>query len=79
MKLGQKARDKITGFEGIIVGRVHYLYGCDQLCLSPPAKDGKINCSEWFDEGRVEVIGPGVTPQEVQAGEPGGPNRDCPK
>jgi len=79
IQLGQKARDKVTGFEGILVGRVQYLFGCNQYSISPPAKDGKVNDSQWFDEGRVEVIGPGIAPEAVQVEKPGGPNRDCPK
>lgn len=79
IKLGQKARDKVTGFEGILTGKAQYLYGCTQYCIVPPAKDSKIEDSHWFDEGRIEVIGPGVQPADVQTEKPGGPNRDCPK
>ena len=77
--LGKKGRDKITGFEGILVGRSQYLFGCDQYCIAPPAKDGKILESCWFDEGRIEIVGDGFTPEEVQVEKPGDPNRDCPK
>lgn len=79
--LGQKARDKITGFAGIITGRAQYLYGCDQYVLAPPvnAVDGKIGDGQWFDEGRIEITGPGVTAADVQVEKPGGPNRDAPR
>lgn len=77
--LGKKARDKITGFEGIITGRTQYLYGCDQYCIVPPARDGEIRSGEWFDEGRILVLGNGVAPSEVRVDKPGGPNRDCPR
>lgn len=79
IRLGQKARDKVTGVEGIITGRIQYLYGCDQYCIVPPAKDGKVISGEWFDEGRVQVIGDGIAPAEVQVEKPGGVNRDAPK
>ncbi len=79
IELGQRARDKITGLEGILTGRAQYLYGCDQYCIVPSAKDGKVNESHWFDEGRIAIIGRGVLPEEVQVKKPGGPNRDCPK
>lgn len=36
-KLGLKAKDKITGFEGIITARCEYLTGCNQYCLTPQA------------------------------------------
>ncbi len=79
INLGKKAKDKITGFSGIITGRAQYLYGCDQYCIVPPAKDGEIKGGEWFDEGRIEVTGDGVNPEDVRVDKPGGPNRDCPK
>ena len=75
--LGQKAKDKITGLEGIVTGKAEYLYGCTQYCVVPPARDGKAG-GEWFDEGRIEVTGNGVLPEEVAGEKPGGPNRDCP-
>ena len=78
--LGKKAKDKITGFEGIITGKAIYLFGCSQYSIAPSVdKEGKCKTSEWFDEGRIEVIGKGVAPEEVRAEKPGGPNRDCPK
>lgn len=78
IKLGVKARDKITGFEGIITGRAQYITGCDQYVLVPPVKDGKVGDSQWFDEGRIEITGPGISAAEVTAEKNGGPNRDAP-
>jgi hypothetical protein len=79
IQLGALAKDKITGFEGIITGHVKYLYGCDQYGLTPPAKDGKIGDTQYFDEGRIEIIGRGILPEEVKTERPGGINRDCPR
>ena len=77
--LGQKAKDKITGFEGILTGRCEYLYGCDQYLLTPSVdKEGKRQDGEWFDEGRIEIIGDGVKPEDVQVDEPGGVHSDAP-
>jgi len=39
----------------------------------------KLEPSQWFDEGRIEIVGPGVTAAEVQVEKPGGPNRDAPR
>ncbi len=77
-ELGKKARDKITGFEGIITARITYLYGCDQYGISPKAVDGKVGDTCYFDEGRVEIIGDGVTAREVIGTKPGGDQRDAP-
>lgn len=78
--LGKQAKDKITGFEGVIIGKCYYLTGCHQYGLTPKAHEGKIQDTQWFDEKRIEIVGPGVTVSEVSMEEnPGGPNRDCPK
>jgi len=79
IELGQKAKDKVTGFTGVIVSRITYLFGCDQYGLSPEAKDGKLNDTLYFDEGRIEILGRGILPGEVQVEKNGGVNRDCPR
>lgn len=79
IELGQKAKDKITGLEGVLVGRCQYLYGCTQYGIAPPAKDNKVGDTYWFDEGRIQVLGSGISAQEVRTEIPGGPNRDCPR
>lgn len=71
--MGKKAKDKITGFEGIIVGFCEFLYGCNQYGITPPMdKDGKLGGTQYFDEGRIEVIGEGVKPSDVRVKDPGG-------
>ena len=76
--LGKEAKDKITGFEGIIIGKINYLFGCAQYGIAPRVKeDGKVNDTNWFDEGRIEIIGNGIAPEEVKVEKNGGVNRDC--
>ena len=73
-ELGVKAKDKLTGFEGVIVGRAQYLTGCTQYCLTPPAKDGELRDSHWFDEARLVLLPePVVEPKTVQGERNGGP------
>lgn len=69
--LGCQAKDKITGFEGIVTGRCEYLFGCAQWGITPLAKDGEVKATNWFDEGRVERTGDGVKPSEVRVAENG--------
>lgn len=80
--LGKQARDKITGFSGIITAQVRYITGCDQFCISPPVKDGEIKSGQYFDFLRIEIIGDGIEMKTLdgqEAGIPsGGPNRDVP-
>lgn len=36
INLGDKARDTITGFEGICIVRSEYISGCTRVGLQPP-------------------------------------------
>ena len=55
--LGCKARDKITGFSGVVSSVCFDLYGCVQIVLTPGAdKEGKLGEGHWFDEKRIEVL-----------------------
>ncbi len=77
--LGQKAKDKISGFTGTITGHSEYITGCDQYCIAPESESNKLESSQWFDEGRIQVIGEGINPLDLIVKKNGGPNRDCPK
>ena len=58
VKLGDKAKDIITGFEGLVVARTDWLHGCARIGLEPTAldKDGKVQEVHWFDDARIERI-----------------------
>ena len=76
--MGKRAKDKITGFEGIIVAKIFYITGCDQCGISPVFTGGKPCETGYFDTGRVEILGDGVDPESVRGEEKGGVNRDAP-
>lgn len=67
-----KAKDKVTGYKGIITGVCSYLTGCDQLCIQPLSVNNDYKEARWFDEGRIELIGLGIDPKDV-IGEKNGP------
>lgn len=55
--LGEKARDPLSGFEGIVVARTEWLYGCVRLALQPRGlHEGKPIEAQWFDQAQVEVV-----------------------
>lgn len=55
-KLGRKAKDKVTGFKGVVSSVSFDLYGCIQAVVTPPAtKDGKCEDGRWFDIQRLEI------------------------
>ena len=77
--LGKKAKDKITGFEGIITSKHVYLTGCTQYGIQPTIdKDGKVPDKNYFDEGRIEIIGEGFTGESVTAKDNGCDYREHP-
>ena len=54
-KLGMTVKDVVTGFKGIVTGRVEYLTGCTQYLVQPPVKkDGDCVDARWIDEDRLE-------------------------
>lgn len=69
--LGKLARDKVTGFEGIITAVGIHLFGCTTFVLAPRSKDGKFDSSVTLDSGRVEIIGDGINAKEVEGDKPG--------
>jgi len=87
IELGVKAKDRITGFEGIVMAKVVYLNGCIQYCLKPPlSKKGELREGEYFDEGQLERTGKGLNNSKVivrvvdeAVAEVGGNMADTPK
>lgn len=66
--MGKEVKDIVTGFSGVITGKSTWLFGCNQYCVSPKiSEDGGIKAGEWFDEGRIQIIGEGIRPQQVVA------------
>ncbi len=61
IQLGDKARDKVTGFEGICVARTDWISGCARLTLQPNVgKDGKVPDGQTFDEPMLELVKAGA-------------------
>ncbi len=55
--LGDEAKDKITGFTGVVVARHEYLTGCSRFSLQcRELKDGKIQKSQSFDENQLDSV-----------------------
>lgn len=76
LEFGVTAKDVITNFTGVVIGKVEYMTGCNQILLSAkcPKAGAKYEC-QWFDEERVvEVKGrkkitlPGTTTEKKTKG-----------
>ena len=57
VRLGNRAKDSITGFEGIVTARSEYLYGCVRVLIEPRSLTGEGKPIEgaWFDEQRISL------------------------
>ena len=64
IKLGDKVRCKITGFEGVAVAKTEFINGCIQWMVTPKAKGGKYPEDIGIDEGSLEVIKPKLKKRE---------------
>ena len=75
--LGAKAKDRVTGYTGIIVARMEWLYGCRRYAIqSQEMKDGKPVDALYFDEDAVVILEE-APPREVA--NRGGPQNDPPR
>lgn len=56
IQVGGTYKDVITGFEGVAIGHVVYLTGCNQTLLQPEGKDSAVRpVAEWFDDQRLQL------------------------
>ena len=62
IKLGDKVKDRVSGFEGIAVGVYTYLYGCRRIGVQPCTlkEDGSVKALHAFDEHQLVIIEPSV-------------------
>ena len=74
VKLGDRVKDRITGFEGIAISLTRHLTGCDTVGVRPEKlHDGKTIDCHWFDINRLKVTKKSAfTPEQVTK-KPGGP------
>lgn len=60
-ELGQRVRDVVTGFAGVIITRTEYINLCVQYCVSNQElnKEGKKH-ELWFDENQLRYVDDGI-------------------
>lgn len=75
IQLGNKVRDKVSGFRGIAIGRAVYLNGCTHIMIQPTLdKDGKYVDAHWFDDVQLQILDGGLEIEETKEEKPpGGP------
>lgn len=77
VELGDKVKDVVTGFEGVVIGITQWLTGCDTCSVQPGkiSKDGKLSEATCFDRNRLVVVKKGVAklPSAPTTRDNGGP------
>ncbi len=74
IQLGDRARDKITGFEGVVTSITYWLNGCRRIGIQPEnLKDSIPVESHAFDGPQVELISRADEPSEPEYEKTGGP------
>lgn len=72
IRIGDRVKDSITSFTGIVTARTEWLNGCVRyLIQSEKLKDGKPIEPEWFD--REQVILVKAVASKKSKTKPGGP------
>lgn len=72
LKLGDKAKDTISGFSGVIVAMTEWLNGCRRITIQPQELfEGKPVDNQTFDAEQVAKVetGPALPPSRT-----GGPS-----
>lgn len=61
--LGVMARDRISGFEGVVNSISYFANGCIRVALAPRElkDDGSPREDGYFDIQQIEYVGPGVS------------------
>lgn len=61
INLGDKVRDMLTDFTGVVLGRSEHITGCNQVFVLPSSeKQNEIKDGHWFDIERIELIEAGA-------------------
>jgi len=60
-KLGDRVKDCISGFVGIVISHAQHLTGCDRMFLEPGVdKDNKTHPGMWVDIDMLDIVEAGV-------------------
>jgi len=74
IKLGDKVRDKITGFVGIATARTEFMNGCIQYVVQGKSHKNQMPDGIGIDEQSLELVNP-PKPIKIKKERTGGLNR----
>jgi hypothetical protein len=77
IKLGDRVKDNITGFQGIVTAKTDWKNGCTRFGIqSEKLHDGKPIEVEWFDEDQCSIVLEDAAPNGKREERRGGPRQD---
>jgi hypothetical protein len=58
IELGDKVKDTITGYTGIVIAYTHWIHGCDRITVQAQGvtPDGKLFEAQGFDVMQCELL-----------------------
>lgn len=70
--LGEKVKEKITGFEGVVMSQAAYISGCTQYGVMSTELDTEGASKSWiyYDENRLASLGSKIELDEDEEEEP---------
>jgi len=78
IELGMEVKDRVTGFQGIVVHRITFLNGCDRMGVQPKVDKKGMELPEVksFDEPDLEFVANGLykPSKKTEKEPPGGPH-----
>ena len=75
VSLGDKVKDRVTGFVGIVTSRSEYISGCARCGVQAEAKGNEQKEPAWIDELQLVIVKAGVV--KVGPQNTGGPRPDA--
>ena len=72
--LGDEVESMVSGFKGIVVGRVQYLSGCLQYSVVARVQDDGKTPTMWIDEPHLKITEAGKVKVNLDPDAPGGPH-----
>lgn len=78
VELGDRVKDKITGFSGIVIAKAEWITGCVRIGVLPEKSEGSLPEPEWIDEVYLEILNKKVFQPNIQKvnENPAGPVKD---
>ena len=80
LNTGDRVKDPISGFSGIVTCRLDYLNGCTRIAVSPETlHEGKVIDPQYFDEPQLIMLEAGVHKgvHETGGDQPAPPSRNA--